>query len=67
MAAKLNFTDLEKAGLVIFSSTKALDQWLDTPAPALDGRNPRDVIDTDTDGLQKVIGILTGLAYGHYL
>lgn len=50
----------------LFTSDKAVAQWMTTPAPALDGQAPLDLLDTEL-GAREVEAVLQGLAYGNVL
>jgi putative toxin-antitoxin system antitoxin component (TIGR02293 family) len=49
----------------LFASNEAVAQWLMTPAPALGGMPPLDLLDTDV-GANEVEGYITGLAHGNF-
>ncbi len=53
-------------GREIFSSDAAVAAWLQTPAPALQGVRPIDLIDTDT-GAREIESVLHGMAYGNVM
>ncbi len=48
-----------------FDVSKWLNEWIELPQPALGGRKPVEMIDTD-DGLGKVERILGAIASGSY-
>ena len=50
----------------LFTTDQAVAQWLATPAPALNGLEPLDLLDTGI-GAQKVEAILQGIAYGNVM
>ena len=50
----------------IFTSDEAAARWLTTPAPALDGQRPLDLLDTDI-GAREVEAVLQGIAFGNVL
>ena len=50
----------------IFTTDKAVSEWLASPAPALDGNLPIDLIDTDT-GAREVESVLHGIAHGNLM
>ncbi len=52
-------------GRKIFSTNEALEDWLNKPALALDGTKPIELLHTP-EGVERVNGLLTGLAYGNY-
>jgi putative toxin-antitoxin system antitoxin component (TIGR02293 family) len=56
---------LQKA-LKIFSTNNAVSAWLVSPAPALGGTKPIDLLDIDI-GARKVESILGGIAYGNVM
>lgn len=50
----------------ILASDEAVARWLTTPAPALDGAAPLDLLDTET-GARDVEAVLNGIAYGNVM
>lgn len=50
----------------IFSTNDAVSGWLRTPAPALEGALPLDLLDTDL-GAREVEAVLHGIAYGNVM
>jgi putative toxin-antitoxin system antitoxin component (TIGR02293 family) len=50
----------------IFSTDEAASDWLTSPAPALGGAKPMDLLDTDL-GAREVESILSGIAYGNVM
>ena len=50
----------------VFSTNEAVAGWLTSPAPALDGAKPIDLLDTDL-GAREVESILNGIAYGNVM
>ncbi len=50
----------------IFSTNEAVSGWLRSPAPALEGARPIDLLDTDL-GAREVEAVLNGIAYGNVL
>jgi putative toxin-antitoxin system antitoxin component (TIGR02293 family) len=50
----------------IFSTDEAVSQWLTSPAPALEGLKPIDLLDTDL-GAREIESVLTGIAYGNVM
>jgi len=48
----------------IFTTDQAVTEWLSTPAPALGGRAPMEIVGTD-QGAQSVETVLNGIAYGN--
>ena len=50
----------------IFSTDAAVAEWLNAPAPALNGIKPIDLVDTDT-GAREIEAILHGIAYGNVM
>lgn len=50
----------------IFSTNEAVSGWLSSPAPALDGARPIDLLDTDL-GAREVEAVLNGIAYGNIM
>jgi putative toxin-antitoxin system antitoxin component (TIGR02293 family) len=56
---------LHQAGK-IFSTNEAISGWLGSPAPALDGARPIELLDTDL-GAREVEAVLNGIAYGNVM
>ena len=50
----------------IFSTDAAVAEWLNAPAPALNGIKPIDLVDTDT-GAREIEAVLHGIAYGNVM
>lgn len=50
----------------LFTDDSAIYQWLNTPAPALDGVRPIDLIDTDV-GAREVEALLQGILNGNVI
>ena len=50
----------------IFSTDEAVAGWLRSPAPALEGAQPIDLLDTDL-GAREVEAVLNGIAYGNVM
>jgi putative toxin-antitoxin system antitoxin component (TIGR02293 family) len=50
----------------IFSTNEAVSSWLSSPAPALEGALPIDLVDTDL-GAREVEAVLNGIAYGNVM
>jgi putative toxin-antitoxin system antitoxin component (TIGR02293 family) len=50
----------------IFSTNEAVSGWLRSPAPALEGAHPIDLLDTDL-GAREVENVLNGIAYGNVM
>jgi putative toxin-antitoxin system antitoxin component (TIGR02293 family) len=50
----------------IFTTDAAVSQWLASPAPALGGLAPIDMLDTDM-GAREVEAILNGIACGNVM
>ena len=50
----------------IFSADAAVAEWLNAPAPALNGIKPIDLVDTDT-GAHEIEAILHGIEYGNVM
>jgi putative toxin-antitoxin system antitoxin component (TIGR02293 family) len=50
----------------IFSTNEAISGWLRSPAPALEGARPIDLVDTDF-GAREVENVLNGIAYGNVM
>jgi len=50
----------------LFTTDEAAADWLRTPAPALDGVAPIDLLDTDIGG-REVESVINGIAYGNVL
>jgi len=57
---------LHRQARKVFTTDEAVSQWLASPAPALDGVEPIDLLDTDT-GAREVESVLTGIAYGNVM
>jgi len=57
---------LQRQARKIFTTDAAVSQWLTSPAPALDGVAPIDLLDTDL-GAREVEAVLNGLAYGNVM
>lgn len=57
---------IHELGRKLFSSDKALSEWLAAPAPALDGSRPLDLLDTDL-GAREIEAVLLGIAHGNVL
>lgn len=49
----------------LFTGDAAISAWLSTPAPALGGKAPIDLLDTDV-GTREVEGLILGLAHGQF-
>lgn len=62
----MKYSDQLPIGRKIFKTEKALEDWLKSPAPALDGVRPIDLLDTQA-GVERVNDLLTGMAYGNYM
>jgi putative toxin-antitoxin system antitoxin component (TIGR02293 family) len=50
----------------IFTTDEAVSQWLASPAPAIEGLAPIDLLDTDV-GAREVEAVLNGIAYGNVM
>lgn len=50
----------------IFSTDAAVAEWLNAPAPALNGIKPIDLVDTDT-GAREIEAVLHGIAFGNVM
>jgi putative toxin-antitoxin system antitoxin component (TIGR02293 family) len=50
----------------VFSTDEAASGWLTSPAPALEGVKPIDLLDTDL-GAREVEAVLNGIAYGNVM
>jgi putative toxin-antitoxin system antitoxin component (TIGR02293 family) len=50
----------------IFSTNEAVSEWLSSPAPALEGALPLNLVDTDV-GAREVEAVLNGIAYGNVM
>lgn len=48
----------------VLTSDEAVYQWLDLPAPALNGKRPIDMLDSDL-GAKEVESLLAGIAFGN--
>ena len=57
---------VQRLGRKIFTTDEAVSQWLASPAPALDGLKPIDILDTDM-GAREVESVLNGIAYGNVM
>lgn len=55
----------ERAGRLLFTTDAAVDEWLQTPAVALRGKQPMELLGTD-EGLEEVVGLIRGLAEGNF-
>ncbi|MDD2765917.1 MAG: DUF2384 domain-containing protein [Opitutaceae bacterium] len=50
----------------LFTEDAAIYQWLNTPAPALDGSRPIDLLDTDV-GVRDVEALIQGILFGNVI
>jgi len=50
----------------VFSTNEAVSGWLTSPAPALEGAKPIDLLDTDL-GAREIEAVLNGIAYGNVM
>jgi putative toxin-antitoxin system antitoxin component (TIGR02293 family) len=57
---------IQKQARKVFSTDEAASGWLSSPAPALEGAKPIDLLDTDL-GAREVESILSGIAYGNVM
>jgi putative toxin-antitoxin system antitoxin component (TIGR02293 family) len=57
---------IQRLAREVFTADAAVSEWLDTPAPALDGARPIDLLDTDL-GTREVESVLQGIAYGNVM
>lgn len=57
---------IQQLARTVFSSDDAVAQWLATPAPALGGRKPEEVLKTEA-GAAEVEGVIAGIAHGNVL
>jgi putative toxin-antitoxin system antitoxin component (TIGR02293 family) len=57
---------IQRQARKLFTSDEAVSQWLASPAPALDGVAPINLLDTDL-GSREVEAVLNGVAYGNVL
>jgi putative toxin-antitoxin system antitoxin component (TIGR02293 family) len=57
---------IQQLGRKIFRTNLAVSQWLASPAQALGGHAPIDLLDTDV-GAQEVEALLNGIAYGNVM
>ena len=57
---------IQTLGRSIFSTDRAVAEWLRAPAPALNGIKPIDLLDTDT-GAREIEAVLHGIAYGNVM
>ena len=62
----IKYRDQFPIAVKIFKTEKALEDWLKSPAPALDGVRPIDLLDTQ-EGFERVNNLLKGMAYGNYM
>lgn len=62
----LRFGRVKAAARRIFSTDLAAEAWIRTRAPALNGRRPADLLDSE-DGEQTVIQLIDGIAFGNVL
>ena len=57
---------IQRLARTLFTTDAAVSQWLSSPAPALDGLLPLDLLDTDT-GAREVEATLHGIAHGNVM
>ena len=57
---------IQRLARKLFTTDAAVSQWLASPAPALDGLPPIDMLDTDL-GAREVESVLNGIAYGNVM
>lgn len=57
---------VQRLARTIFQTDDAVSQWLGSPAPALAGQAPIDLLDTET-GAREVEGLINAIAYGHVI
>jgi len=57
---------IQKQAKKIFSTDEAVSEWLTSPAPALEGTKPIDLLDTDL-GAREIEAVLNGIAYGNVM
>jgi putative toxin-antitoxin system antitoxin component (TIGR02293 family) len=57
---------IQTLGRTLFSTDDGVADWLRTPAPALHGTKPIDLLDTDT-GAREIEAVLHGMAFGHVM
>ena len=57
---------IQRLARTLFTTDVAVSQWLSSPAPALDGLLPLDLLDTDT-GAREVEATLHGIAHGNVM
>lgn len=57
---------IQRLARTIFTTDEAVSQWLASPAPALNGLQPIDLLDTDIGG-REVEAVLQGIAYGNVM
>jgi putative toxin-antitoxin system antitoxin component (TIGR02293 family) len=57
---------IQKQARKVFSTDEAASGWLSSPAPALEGAKPIDLLDTDL-GAREVESILSGMVYGNVM
>ena len=50
----------------VFTTDGAVSDWLTSPAPALEGTKPIDLLDTDF-GARELEAVLNGIAYGNVM
>jgi putative toxin-antitoxin system antitoxin component (TIGR02293 family) len=59
-------TQIQRQARKIFSTNKAVSKWLISPALALEGAVPIDLLDTD-QGAKDVEAVLKGIAHGNVM
>ena len=62
----LRFRRVKAAARRIFSTDLAAEAWIRTRAPALNGRRPADLLDSE-DGERTVMQLIAGIAFGNVL
>jgi putative toxin-antitoxin system antitoxin component (TIGR02293 family) len=62
----IRIAHLQSQARKIFTTDEAIAQWLASPAPALDGLAPIDMLDTDM-GIREVEAVLNGIAHGNVM
>jgi putative toxin-antitoxin system antitoxin component (TIGR02293 family) len=66
MKKAVRLARIQRRARKIFTTDNAVSLWLSSPAPALNGRVPIDMLDTDK-GTREVEAVLNGIAYGNVM
>ena len=65
MARIIERDDVLACAIEVLETPDNANQWLNSPIPALGGKVPADLLDTD-EGVKSVLAILTRIEYGVY-